>query len=97
MSKVTINGEPVAIPALPLMSNQQLQFALMAAALVGDLYTCAVCEIAMNGHPRTRTWVLLDTQCKQQLHREYMGPHGLTWHREHAQLEMLRRSQTGAA
>jgi hypothetical protein len=95
MSKITINGQRVEIPPLPVMTDQQLQCALIAAALGGDLYTCAICEIAMHGFPRTRTWEQLIMPLKQQLHREYLNADGVSWQRERAQLVMLRRA--GAA
>lgn len=97
MSNITINGEVVDVPLPPVMTNQQLHSALIAAALAGDLYTCAVCEIAMQGYPRTITWEDLATPLKSRLHRDYLNPGGRSWQRERAQFEMLRRASLGAA
>jgi hypothetical protein len=96
MTTITINGDRVEIPAPPLMSNDQLCVLLTHAAVAGDLYTCAVCEIAIQGHPRITTCERLDTAQREQLHREYLAPDGRSWYRERAQFELLRQSQAGA-
>ncbi len=98
MSKITINGEPTEVPAAPLMSNDQLHLALIQAALAGDLYACAVCEIAMDGFPRARTWHALDASRRQHLHREYLlsaGPD--RWNRERAHFELTRQAYAAGA
>ncbi len=100
MSKITINGEPTEVPQMPVMSNDELQRALIHAALAGDLYTCAVCEIALQGFPHARTWDALDAASKLQLHGEYLLSAGPPrWNRERAQFELTRRASitTGAA
>lgn len=72
------------------MTNE-LEALLHHAMRAGDLYTCAVCEIAMQGYPRTNTWEALDTPLKMQLHREYLNADACTWQREKAQTQMSAR------
>ena len=62
--------------------------ALMAQALgVGDLYTAAVCQIALLGYPRKNTWERLDTPEKLALQRGYLVRAGV-WQREAARHDM---------
>lgn len=98
MSTITINGERVEMPMPPLMSNLELRTRMIQAITRGDLYCACVCQIAMDGHPGRNTWERLDLLLKMDLFREYRGSVvGGPWHREKAQLELLRQSQAGAA
>lgn len=96
MSNVTINGERVEIPMAEMLSNEQIQSLAAHAAADGDLYTCAVCQIAIYAYPYFATWERLDTAAKSQLHREYLAPDARSWYPERAQFELLRRA-SGAA
>lgn len=96
MSTITINGERIEVPMPRLLSGDELRELAMQARSVGDLYTCAVCQIAIYGYPHIGTWDHLDARAKNTLHREYLASDGCSWYREKAQLEMMQRALAGA-